>query len=47
MRLNEIMHGKIDIGLNNFFFPDNSNVDQYSGTYLGPNICKNYYSRGN
>ncbi len=31
------MHGKIDIGLTNFFFPDNIKVNKYLGTYLEPN----------
>jgi len=42
-RLNEIMHCKIDIGLTNFFFPNNLKVNKYLGLYLGPNKYTQYY----
>jgi len=42
-RLNKIMHGKIDIGLTNFFFPNNLKVNTYLGLYLGPNTYTQYY----
>ena len=37
------MHCKIDIGLTNFFFPNNLKVYNYF-TYLGPNIETQYYN---
>jgi hypothetical protein len=43
-RLNEIMHGKIDIGLTNFFFNNNNlKVNKYLALYLGPNKYTQYY----
>ena len=42
-RFNKIMHCKIDIGLTNFFFPNNFKVYNYF-TYLGPNIETQYYN---
>ena len=44
-RLNEIMHGKIDIGLTNFFFNNNNlKVNKYLALYLGPNKYTQYYT---
>ena len=37
------MHCKIDIGLTNFFFPNNLKVYNHF-TYLGPNIETQYYN---
>ena len=42
-RLNKIMHFKLDIGLTNFFFPNNLKVNKYLGLYLGPNKYTQYY----
>ncbi len=41
VRLNEIMLGKIDIGLTNFFFTDNIKVNKYSATLR--ELIERYY----
>jgi hypothetical protein len=46
-RLNKIMHFKLDIGLTNFFFPNNLKVNKYLALYLGPNTYTQYYKSNN
>jgi hypothetical protein len=46
-RLNEIMHCKIDIGLTNFFFPGNLQVNKYLSSFLGPNKETQFYNYKN
>ena len=41
------MHFKLDIGLTNFFFPNNLKVNKYLGLYLGPNEYTQYYISNN
>ncbi len=38
------MHGKIDIGLTNFFFSNNLKVNKYLALYSGPNKYTQYYT---
>ena len=38
------MHFKLDIGLTNFFFPNNLKVNKYLALYLGPNKYTQHYT---
>ncbi len=46
-RLNKKLHFKLDIGLTNFFSPNNLKVNECLGLYLGSNKYTQYYKANN